>query len=153
MWCCELDSSDSGQDLVASLKIIIQLIFVMVVWCSLLGTDWILKYYLDELQLQRIKGLAACVCGNREKFYWKHLASCCVRLQSNAGIVTKFKIGYVHLLIRPYSSPSQALHSVVDLGLQYILPPFPMVPGRRAPFYIPSIFKSHFPWSFPMSYP
>jgi hypothetical protein len=24
------------------------------VWCSLLGTDWILKYYLDELRLQRV---------------------------------------------------------------------------------------------------
>jgi hypothetical protein len=25
------------------------------VWCSLWGTDWIVKYYLDELWLQRIK--------------------------------------------------------------------------------------------------
>jgi hypothetical protein len=24
------------------------------VWCSLWGTDWILKYYLDELRLQRV---------------------------------------------------------------------------------------------------
>jgi hypothetical protein len=25
------------------------------VWCSLCGTDCILKYYLDELRLQRVK--------------------------------------------------------------------------------------------------
>jgi hypothetical protein len=23
------------------------------VWCSIWGTDWIIKYYLDELRLQR----------------------------------------------------------------------------------------------------
>jgi hypothetical protein len=28
------------------------------VWCSLWGTDWILKYYLDELRLQRVKRTA-----------------------------------------------------------------------------------------------
>jgi hypothetical protein len=28
------------------------------VWCSLWGTDWILKYYLDELRLQRVNYLS-----------------------------------------------------------------------------------------------
>jgi hypothetical protein len=41
------------------------------------------------------------------------------------------------------ATSSQALHSVVDLGLQYNLPPFPMIPGRNTPiFFIPIIFKS-----------
>jgi hypothetical protein len=30
------------------------------VWCSLWGTDWILKYYLDELRLQRVSWLFQC---------------------------------------------------------------------------------------------
>jgi len=39
------------------------------------------------------------------------------------------------------SSP-QALRSVVDLGFQYNLPPFPTVSGHRVPVFIPIIFKS-----------
>jgi hypothetical protein len=27
------------------------------VWCSLWGTDWILKYYLDEIRLQKVNDL------------------------------------------------------------------------------------------------
>jgi hypothetical protein len=38
------------------------MIFVMVkVLCFICGTDWILKYYLDELRLQRVKILEGLV--------------------------------------------------------------------------------------------
>jgi hypothetical protein len=32
------------------------------VWCSLWGTDWILKYHLDELRLQRVNLSKVCSC-------------------------------------------------------------------------------------------
>jgi hypothetical protein len=36
----------------------------------------------------------------------------------------------------------------VDLGLQHNLPPFPTIPGRRTPVFIPVIFKSSSTTSF-----
>jgi hypothetical protein len=39
---------------IISLKSINQLIFVMVKSCFLCGTDWILKYHLDQLRLQTV---------------------------------------------------------------------------------------------------
>jgi hypothetical protein len=44
----------SLQTAIISLKNINQLIFVMVKNCFLCGTDWILKYYEDELRLQGV---------------------------------------------------------------------------------------------------
>jgi hypothetical protein len=31
--------------------------------CSLCGTDWVLKYYLDDLQLQRVEEMMALASG------------------------------------------------------------------------------------------
>jgi hypothetical protein len=57
----------------------VQLIFVMVT-CSLWGTDWILKYYLDELRLQIRPAVSTQV----------FLVFLC--LQANAEMVPKFHV-------------------------------------------------------------
>jgi hypothetical protein len=55
---------------IISLNSVNQLIFVMVKMCFLCGMDWILKYYLDEFRLQRVKFL-----GNHGNHLQDYMAS------------------------------------------------------------------------------
>ena len=52
--------------------------------------------------------------------------------------------------LSPLPSPchSVALQSIVGLGIQYSLPPFPMVSDHCLPAFVPIMFKSSFPSSF-----
>jgi hypothetical protein len=71
-WLCDHSVCLSVQTGIIFLNSINKLIFVMVECGVFRGTNWILKYYFDELRLQRVKHISISLLSSWKKIKWLH---------------------------------------------------------------------------------
>jgi hypothetical protein len=68
------------------------------VWCSLWGTDWILKYYLDELRLRRVKNIQSAAWNSHKARHFTDVTD--ESLEQGSGI------SYANLILECYTIPN-----------------------------------------------